>query len=129
MATVKRFEDLDIWIKSREIVGRIYALTRKSTFSKDIELSSHIRKTAISIPSNIEEGFERNGNKEFLNFLSVAKGSCGELSTQLYLAFDQNYLDKDHFDDLNDSITALSNSIGTLMNYLKRSEYRGTKYK
>jgi four helix bundle protein len=129
MASVKRFEDLDIWIRGREIVERIYRITKRPAFSKDFELSGHIRKTAISIPSNIAEGFERNGNKEFINFLSVAKGSCGELRSRLHIALDQDYIDQQHFHDLNESIIALTNSIGTLMNYLKKSEYKGTKFK
>ena len=89
MATVKKFEDLEIWQKARGVIREIYSISSVGEFSKDYGLKDQIRRSSVSIISNISEGFERDGNKEFLQFLSLAKGSCGELRAQLYVALDQ----------------------------------------
>jgi len=90
--TVKNFEDLDVWKLARELTIKIYSETKHGPFSKDFGLRDQIKRSAVSVMSNIAEGFERGGNKEFHNFLSIAKGSCGEVRCQLYIAVDQNYL-------------------------------------
>jgi four helix bundle protein len=128
MAQIKCFKDLSIWQESRKLVEKIYLITRNSEFSKDFQFVDHIRRTAISIPSNISEGFEREGNKEFINFLSFAKGSCGELRTQLYMAYDQNYINNEEFDEIKDLSIKVSMGISKLMRYLKASNYRGSKF-
>ncbi|MBI2360543.1 MAG: four helix bundle protein [Deltaproteobacteria bacterium] len=89
---VKNFEDLEIWKEARRLTWEIYQLTRDPRFSKDFGLSSQIQRAAISIMSNIAEGFERGGNQEFAHFLYMAKGSCGEVRSQLYVAADQSYV-------------------------------------
>src|SRR6266478_7364132 len=91
---VKNFEDFEIWKDARALTREIYQLTRDSKFSKDFALRDQIRRAAVSIMSNIAEGFERGGNQEFVQFLYVAKASCGEVRSQLYVAVDQGYIFK-----------------------------------
>jgi four helix bundle protein len=110
-------------------VRDIYAATRSGLFSKDFALRDQVRRAAISIPSSIAEGFERGGRLEFIQFLSIAKGSCGEVKTQLYIAFDQEYLSEDEFMELAQKITDTTNMIGGFMKYLGQSEVRGVKFK
>ena len=126
---IERFEDLDIWQKARELCGLIYPLTTKEPFSKDYRFRDQIRSSAGSIMDNIAEGYERDGNKEFIQFLSFSKGSCGELRSQLYRAYDSSYITKDSFDDLMKKSIELSKGISGFMNYLKNNEYKGRKYK
>jgi four helix bundle protein len=95
MATIRQFEDILSWQKARDLTREIYTATRKDEFSKDFALKDQIRRAAISITSNIAEGFERDGSREFVQFLSHAKGSCGEVRSQLYLALDAGYLKED----------------------------------
>jgi four helix bundle protein len=129
MALIKNFEDMAVWKEARLMVAQIYKITRHPRFSRDFQFIDHLRKTAISIPSNISEGFERDRNKEFTSFLSIAKGSCGELRCQLYLALDQKYLDQQQFDDLYQKLMEISKSISNLMKYLQNCDYKGRKFK
>lgn len=98
MATFKTFEQIEAWKESRELTNQIYTLTGKGAFSEDYGLKDQIRRTCVSIMSNIAEGFERSGSGEFGQFLSMAKGSAGEVRSQLYIALDQAYLQKSEFD-------------------------------
>ncbi len=125
---VKNFEDLEIWKEARHLTQEIYQLTRDPKFSKDFGLSSQIQRAAVSIMSNIGEGFERGGNQEFIQFLYIAKGSCGEVRSQLYVAVDQSYATQKNCDDLNKSFRRLSIMISNLIEYLKRSGMKGAKY-
>jgi four helix bundle protein len=129
MASVKNFEEMDVWKKSRLMVKMIYLITNQPGFSRDWQLANHLRKTAISIVSNISEGFERDGNREFVNFLSIAKGSCGELRSQLYIALDLNYIDENQFLEISNLATEISKSLKGLMNYLHNSDFKGIKNK
>jgi four helix bundle protein len=97
---VKRFEDLIAWQKARVLTKAIYEVTRQSAFSKDFGLSGQIQRAAVSIMSNVAEGFERGKRGEFHQFLSIAKSSCAELRSQLYVAFDAGYLNKELFQKL-----------------------------
>jgi four helix bundle protein len=92
MAKVKKFEDIQSWKKARDLTKEIYRATLTGSFAKDFGLRDQMRRASVSILSNITEGFERGGDREFLHFLAIAKGSAGELRAQLYVAFDQNYL-------------------------------------
>jgi four helix bundle protein len=116
---VEKYEQLEIWKKGIEVVQFIYILTNKGKFSTDFSLRDQMRRSAISIPSNISEGFERNSNKEFKRFLLIAKGSAGELRTQLYIAFRLDYLSHVEFKTLNEKVVILSKQISAFINYLK----------
>jgi four helix bundle protein len=126
---VKYFEDLDVWKEARRLTNEVYAATRDTGFSKDFGLRDQIQRAAVSIMSNIAEGFERGGNQEFIQFLYIAKGSCGEVRSQLYVAVDQGYLSKDRFTELLNSFKRLSGMLSSLIDYLKGSRMRGEKYK
>jgi four helix bundle protein len=125
---VKYFEDLEIWKEARRLTNEIYRLTSESNFSKDFSLRNQIQSAAVSIMSNIAEGFERAGNQEFSQFLYVAKGSCGEVRSQLCVAVDQGYISAKDSEELLNSFKRLSRMIGSLINYLKRSGMKGPKY-
>ena len=125
---IKNFEDLEIWKDARVLTRAIYRLTGDPKFSKDFGLRDQIRRASVSIMSNIAEGFERGGNQEFIQFLYVAKGSCGEVRAQLYAAMDQNYLDQKVVGDLLTSLKRLSVMIKHLIDHLKSRGMRGPKY-
>jgi four helix bundle protein len=129
MATITRFEDLEIWRMAREICKVVYKFTMLDLFSKDFSLKDQVLRSSGSIMDNIAEGFERDGRKEFRQYLSIAKASCGETRSQLYRAFDQKYISKQQFDLLYDMLVTESKKIGAFVNYLQQSEFKGTKYK
>jgi four helix bundle protein len=129
MATIKKFEDLSCWQKARELNRRIYKASRNGTFAKDFGLRDQIRRASVSVMSNIAEGFERGGDNEFSQFLSTAKGSCGEVRCQLYAALDEAYLSESEFKELFECSTEVSRMISGLMTYLRKSELRGNKFK
>jgi four helix bundle protein len=129
MARLERFEDVDAWKVARELTNSIYRVTAIGEFAHDFGLRNQIRRASVSILSNIAEGFERGGNKEFLQFLSQAKGPCGELRAQLYVAADQAYIDDIQFRELIEQTTRASRLIAGLMKYLQTSNLRGSKYK
>ncbi len=129
MATVKRFEDLEIWQFARQLSIDVFELTLKEKFSKDFRLRDQIRASSGSTMDNIAEGFERGGNKEFRNFLSIAKGSCGETRSQLYRAFDRNYISQNEFDEFSEKTIVLGRKTNNMMQYLSKSEFKGTKFK
>ena len=127
MSTIKTFEDIQAWQKARELNRTIYKVSSANIFSKDFGLRDQIRRASISILSNIAEGFERNGTKEFIYFLSIAKGSAGEVRAQLYVAFDLEYISKKEFEELNQLVIDTSKMISGLIKYLKQSELKGAK--
>src|SRR4051794_20935381 len=100
MARIERFEDIEAWKLGRKATKLVYDATRTEEFCRDFALVNQIRRAAVSVLSNIAEGFERQGNKEFLQFLAVAKGSCGEVRAQLYVALDQDYIDELKFREI-----------------------------
>lgn len=127
MAKIKKFEDIASWKKGRQLTRDIYYVTSAGNFVRDFGLKDQIRRAAVSILSNIAEGFERGGDREFLQFLAVAKGSCGELRAQLYVALDQQYISQNEFDSLFESASEVSQLISGFMKYLKESNLRGSK--
>ncbi len=123
------FEDLEVWKTARELTNRIYKITANGSLSKDYGLRDQIRRAAVSVMSNIAEGYERGGNQELIQFLSIAKGSSGEVRSQLYVAMDQEYIDKRKSELLIDAFKKLSIMINNFMEYLKGSRFKGSKYK
>lgn len=122
-------EDLISWQKSKDLTIEIYKITKNSSFSKDFGLCNQIQRAAVSIPSNIAEGFGRGGNKEFLQFLSIAKGSLYELKTQLIIAFEIGYINDIEYNKLKNDSEEIGKLIAGFMNYLNKSELKGIKYK
>ena len=129
MASIQRFEEIEAWKKGRELTRRIYQTTSQAGFSHDFTLKDQIKRAAISISSNIAEGFERGGNREFIQFLATAKGSASELKSQLYTASDAGYIDKKEFDELYKLAHSIVLLISGFMKYLQQSELRGRKFK
>ena len=125
---VKNFEELEIWKEARRLTCAIYDLSKAPKFSKDFSLRDQMQRATVSIMSNIAEGFERGGNQEFIQFLYIAKGACGELRSQLYVALDQGYVDRKVADSLLAVLKRLSVMIKHLIDHLKRSGMRGPKY-
>jgi four helix bundle protein len=119
---IKRFEDILAWQKARELNRLIYTITQKRDFSKDFSLKDQIRRASISIVSNIAEGFTRQTDKEFIQFLYIAKGSIGEFQSQLYLSLDLNYISKSEFDNIFNLSIECEKVINGFINYLKRTK-------
>jgi len=128
MATITRFEDIEAWQLGRELKQAEYAVSKKGEFAKDYPLRDQIRRAVISITANIAEGFERGGNREFVQFLSTSKGSCGEIQDHLYTAVDESYLTQLEFQRLYDQAAAVGAKVGAFMKYLQTSEIRGQKF-
>ena len=120
MSKVERFEDLIAWQKARVLSREIYKITRTARFSKDWALVDQIRRATTSIMSNIAEGFERGSRSEFHQFLIVAKGSCGEVRSQVYVALDAEYVGQPEFKRLHDMATEVSRIIGGLKLVVKK---------
>jgi len=129
MATIKKFEDIEVWQKARQLCNLIYPLTLKGSFAHDYKLRDQINGSSGSVMNNIAEGFGRRGNKEFANFLSIAIGSCCEVQSQLYRALDRKYIDNDEFKECYDLTGTIILKSRSLINYLNKSEYTGKKYK
>ena len=129
MASYRRFEDLPIWQEARDFSKKVFWATKEGDFAKEFRLCSQIRASSGSIMDNIAEGFERNGNGEFKQFLYVAKGSCGESRSQLYRAFDYGFLPEDKFDALKLQSEEISKSISSFIDYLQTSDIKGAKFK
>ncbi len=129
MASIARFEDIEAWQKARELTREIYVVTNQGAFARDFGLRDQIRRASISIMSNIAEGFGRGGNREFAQFLSLARGSVSEVQAQLYVATDAGYLTNDQFRFLYDTAQSTGKLIGGFIRYLASSEHKGVKYK
>jgi four helix bundle protein len=127
--SVKDFEDLEVWKLARELTNQVYAVSGQGNFAKDYVLMDQIRRSAVSVMSNIAEGFERGANSEFIQFLCISKGSCGEVRCQLYIALDQHYVDQQNCELLINSFRKLSVMINNFIAYLKGSKYKGLRYK
>lgn len=129
MATIKQFEDLEIWKLARQLANEIFLITGQGSFHTDNELKWQIKKSSGSVMDNIAEGFERDGKKEFIQFLSIAKGSAGEVRSQLYRAIDRKHISTDEFEVLINKTLELTKKIARFIIYLKSSEHKGYKYK
>lgn len=129
MATVNRFEDLKVWQRARAFAKNVFELTNQMPFNKDYKHRDQINSSAGSVMDNIAEGFERGGRKEFRQFLSIAKGSAAETQSQLYRAFDKQYISQEKLNTLLDESNSISKMIRGLMNYISKSEFEGDKFK
>ena len=129
MATIKRFEDILSWQKARELCKLIGDLIDNGEFKYSYKLIGQIESSSGSIMDNIAEGFERGGNKEFIQFLYISKGSCGEFRSQLYRALDRKYLTQIEFELLYNLAKEIIVLLQKLIDYLQKSELRGTKFK
>ncbi|MBB6431681.1 four helix bundle protein [Algisphaera agarilytica] len=118
MALAEEFEDLVAWQKARELNRAVYAITRQGEFARDFALRDQIRRAAISVMSNIAEGFDRRSRAEFKQFLGIAKASCAEVRAQLYIALDAGYVDRDEFARFKHQAMEVSRVIGGLMSSL-----------
>ena len=119
MATVQQFEDLHVWQDARQVVSAVYTVSKSRAFNADFGLRDQIRRAAVSTMSNIAEGFERGTRKEFVQFLNIAKGSNGEVRSQLCVALDQKYIGEKEFAGLRDSLVALSKRLAAFIRYLE----------
>jgi four helix bundle protein len=128
MATIQRFEEIDAWKKARELNRAVYRITRGELFSRDFGLRDQIRKASISVMSNIAEGYERDGNAEFRQFLYIAKGSAGEVRAQLYAALDAEYIDQQTFEQLASLAMETIRLIKGFIRYLEQSDFNGRKF-
>ena len=129
MSTFKKFEEIKAWKKARELTKGVYELSGQGAFARDFGLKDQIRRASVSVMSNIAEGYDRSGTGEFVQFLATAKGSTAEVKCQLYVALDQAYINDDTFRDASDLAAETGKMIGGLMNYLRQSGIKGTKYK
>ena len=119
---------MEIWQKARELCKIVNEITSQGQFITDFRFRDQIRSSSGSIMDNIAEGFERGGNKEFYQFLSISKGSCGEARSQSYRAFDYKYIEQNRLDDLISRTTQISNKISSLIVYLRKSDLKGLKF-
>ncbi len=125
MASIQRFEDLEIWQLARKLCQDIFDVISIEPLSKDYKLKEQINGASGSIMDNIAEGFERGGNAEFIQFLIIAKGSAGEVRSQLFRIFDRAYITEVRFNELKSLVEEISKRIANFINYLRNSEHKG----
>lgn len=123
----QEFEELNVYQRARELTNRVYELTRDGSFARDFGLVDQIRRASVSIMSNIAEGFERGTNAEFVQFLFIAKGSCGEVRAQVSIACDQKYVSKENFEDVTDRCRRISGMLSNLISYLRQPQFAGRR--
>jgi len=128
MGSAKTFEQLDVWKAARELMKLVYEASLTPGFSEDPALKDQIRRASVSVMANIAEGFERGGDKEFLQFLAHAKGSCGEVRSHLAVALDLKLLSLERHAELEKKAVQTSRMLASLMNYLRSSKLRGSKF-
>nr|WP_315148303.1 four helix bundle protein [uncultured Flavobacterium sp.] len=129
MARIDKFEDLEIWQKARELCQYVELLIQTTSLKTNYSLKDQIDRSSGSIMDNIAEGFERNGNREFIQFLSIAKGSAAEVKSQSYRAFDKKLISEEQHLKLNEMTEIEKNKIGAMMHYLHNCEIKGLKFK
>lgn len=129
MAAFSQFEDIIAWQKARVLCKQINGYTLKGLFAKDFKLVGQIKSSSGSAMDNIAEGFERGGNREFIQFLAISKGSVGETCSQLYRVLDNKYISKEEFQKAYNLADEVGKLTGALMKHLKSSELKGSKYK
>ncbi len=128
MATITRFEDVEGWKKARDLAREVYLVGNSGLFAKDYGLRDQIRRAVTSVMANVAEGFGRGGNKEFIQFLGHARGSCAEVKSYLYVALDARFLERSDFDRLYQLASEAEALISGLMKYLQGADMRGRKF-
>ena len=129
MATIRKFEEILAWQVARELAKVVYALTKTGPLSKDFGMRDQLQRAAVSVGSNIAEGFERNGNKEFAKFLWIAKGSSGEVASQMYTALDAGYVSQEQFETVYNLARRCSFLTYKFITSLKSTPISGERYK
>ncbi len=129
MATIKNFEDLEIWKEARELAKEIIKISKTTDLKLDYKLKEQVKAASGSVMDNIAEGFERDGNLEFRQFLSIAKGSVGEVRSQLYRIYDSEYIEEEHLLRLKNDCEKLSKKISSFISYLNKKDFQGVKFK
>ena len=128
MATFTQFEDIEGWKKARELARQVYRATAIGPMARDFGLRDQIRRAAVSVMANIAEGFGRGGNREFVSFLSIARGSCAEVKSHAYVAFDAGLLAEQEVKAIQKLAAETEALISGLMKYLAASDARGRKF-
>jgi four helix bundle protein len=128
MGKIERFEDIEAWKKARELTKIIYGVTSQGKIATDFSLKDQLRRAAISVMANIAEGFEREGNKEFRQFLAMAKGSVGEVKALLYVALDAGLTSSEQFDRIMALADETSRLLAGFLRYLKATDKKGSKF-
>lgn len=128
MATIRKFEEFEIWQLAKEIYEKISPLSDSMRKNKDFRFAEQLKSSAGSVMDNIAEGFERDGNLEFRQFLSIAKGSAGETRSQIYRLFDYEYISEEKFIELKNNYENLSGKIKNFITYLNKKDFKGNKF-
>jgi four helix bundle protein len=128
MATITKFEDLEIWQEARKLAKEIYIISKETDLKTDFRFKEQVKASSGSVMDNIAEGFERDGNIEFRQFLSIAKGSAGESRSQIYRLYDYEYISVEKFEDLKTKHENLSGKIKNFITYLNKKDFKGNKF-
>ncbi len=128
MATITKFEDLEIWQEARKLAKEVFILSKETDLKTDFRFKEQIKASSGSVMDNIAEGFERDGNLEFRQFLSIAKGSAGETRSQIYRLYDCEYISEEQFVDLKNKYEKLSGKIKNFITYLNKKDFKGNKF-